>query len=178
LKGADVLVALSKPGPDTVKPEWIQSMAPNSIVFVCANPIPEIWPWVAKEAGAKVVATGRSDFPNQVNNSLGFPGIFRGALDVNAKTISDGMCIRAAEEIAKIAEEKGLSDEYIIPPMTELEVFYRVAAVVGMKAIEEGIARITRTYDELYNMAKHTILESQRMTKVLMDSEIIPPYKE
>ena len=80
--GADVLIALSKPGPDTIKKEWIARMAKDAVVFVCANPIPEIWPWEAKEAGARVVATGRSDFPNQVNNSLGFPGIFRGTLDV------------------------------------------------------------------------------------------------
>jgi malate dehydrogenase (oxaloacetate-decarboxylating) len=89
IEGADVLIALSTPGPDTVKKEWIQSMNKDAIVFVCANPIPEIWPWEAKEAGARIVATGRSDFPNQVNNSLGFPGIFRGTLDVMAKTITD-----------------------------------------------------------------------------------------
>ena len=89
IKGADVLIALSTPGPNTVKPEWIKSMAKDAVVFVCANPIPEIWPWDALEAGAAVVATGRSDFPNHVNNSLGFPGIFRGTLDVQAKTITD-----------------------------------------------------------------------------------------
>jgi malate dehydrogenase (oxaloacetate-decarboxylating) len=88
LKGADVVIALSTPGPDTLKKEWIKAMAKDAIVFACANPIPEIWPWDAHEAGAAVVATGRSDFPNQVNNSLGFPGIFRGTLDVRAKTIS------------------------------------------------------------------------------------------
>ena len=82
-------------------------MAHDPVVFLCANPIPEMWPWDAKEAGAAVVATGRSDFPNQVNNSLGFPGIFRGTLDVRAKTITDEMCIAAAEELAKVAEEQG-----------------------------------------------------------------------
>ena len=104
MKGADVLIALSKPGPDTVKPEWIKSMAKDAVVFVCANPIPEIWPWDAIEA-VRVVATGRSDFPNQVNNSIGFPGIFRGTLDVHAKTITDEMCIAAALELAKVAED-------------------------------------------------------------------------
>ena len=78
MQGVDVVIALSKPGPDVIKPEWVESMADDSIVFSCANPIPEIWPWVAKEAGARIVSTGRSDFPNQINNSLGFPGIFRG----------------------------------------------------------------------------------------------------
>ena len=84
-KGADAVVAASKPGPGTIKKEWIKTMAKDAIIFACANPIPEIWPWEAEEAGARIVATGRSDFPNQVNNSLGFPGIFRGVLDVKAK---------------------------------------------------------------------------------------------
>jgi malate dehydrogenase (oxaloacetate-decarboxylating) len=92
MKGADVVVALSRPGPGTIKPEWVSGMNSDAIVIAAANPIPEIWPWEAKAAGARVVATGRSDFPNQVNNSLGFPGIFRGALDVRATTITDEMC--------------------------------------------------------------------------------------
>ena len=96
LEDADVLISLTQPGPDVIKKEWISKMAKDSIVFVCANPIPEIWPWDAKEAGARIVATGRSDFPNQVNNSLGFPGIFRGTLDVMATTITDEMCLAAA----------------------------------------------------------------------------------
>ena len=108
LKDADVCIALSKQGPDTIQKDWIRAMAPDPIVFVCANPMPEMWPWDAKEAGAAVVATGRSDFPNQVNNSVGFPGIFRGTLDVRAKTITDEMCIAAAVELAKVAEDKGL----------------------------------------------------------------------
>ena len=78
LRGADVCIAFSQPGPDVIRPEWVRTMAPDAIVFACANPVPEIWPWDAKAAGARIVATGRSDFPNQVNNSLGFPGIFRG----------------------------------------------------------------------------------------------------
>jgi len=95
-ENADVLIALSKPGPNTVKGEWIQSMADKSIVFTCANPVPEIYPYAAKEAGAFIVATGRGDFPNQVNNSLGFPGILKGALMVRAKKITDNMAIAAA----------------------------------------------------------------------------------
>ena len=110
LKGVDVCVALSTPGPDVIKKEWVSTMAKDAIVFVCANPIPEMWPWDALEAGAAVVATGRSDFPNQVNNSVGFPGIFRGTLDVRAKTITDEMCIAAAVEMAKMAEEKGQAE--------------------------------------------------------------------
>jgi malate dehydrogenase (oxaloacetate-decarboxylating) len=140
LKGADVCIALSKQGPDTIQKEWIAAMAPDPIVFLCANPIPEMWPWDAKEAGAAVVATGRSDFPNQVNNSVGFPGIFRGTLDVRAKTITDEMCIAAAVELAKVAEDKGLSADYIMPTMDDWEVFPREAAAVAMKAVEQGIA--------------------------------------
>jgi len=143
LKGADVCIALSKQGPGTIEVEWVKSMAPDPIVFLCANPIPEMWPWDAKAAGAAVVATGRSDFPNQVNNSVGFPGIFRGTLDVRAKTITDEMCIAAALELARVAEDKGLSPDYIMPTMDDWEVFPREAAAVAMKAIEQGIAERT-----------------------------------
>ncbi len=174
MEGADVLIALSRPGPDVIKKEWIRRMAKNSIVFVCANPIPEIWPWEAKEAGAKIVATGRSDFPNQVNNSLGFPGIFRGTLDVNARTITDEMCIAAAVELAKVAEDRGLREDYLIPTMDDWEVFPREAVAVGMKAIEQGVARITMTRDELYKKAAKTIKEARTMSKALMKQGFIP----
>ncbi|MBD3368656.1 MAG: malate dehydrogenase [Candidatus Eisenbacteria bacterium] len=178
MKGADVLIALSKPGPDTVKKEWIEEMAKDAIVFVCANPVPEIWPWEAKEAGARIVATGRSDFPNQVNNSIGFPAIFRGALDVMAKTITDEMCIAAAEEIAKCAEDKGLREDYIVPDMTEWETFPREATAVGMKAIEQGIARVTMSRDELYEMAEKKIREARAQTDILMKEGLIPAPPE
>ena len=177
-RGADMLIALSKPGPDTVKKEWIEVMAKDAIVFVCANPVPEIWPWEAKDAGARIVATGRSDFPNQVNNSIGFPAIFRGALDVMAKTITDEMCIAAAEEIAKCAEDKGLSEDYIVPSMTEWEMFPREAVAVGMKAIEQGVARVTMSRDELYKMADERIREAREQTHVLMREGLIAPAPE
>ncbi len=177
-KGADVLIALSKPGPDTVKKEWIEGMAKDAIVFVCANPVPEIWPWDAHDAGARIVATGRSDFPNQVNNSIGFPGIFRGALDVMAKTITDEMCIAAAEEIAKCAEDHGLREDYIVPDMTEWETFPRTAVAVGMKAIEQGIARVTMSREDLYTMAEAKIREAREQTHVLMKEGLIPPAPE
>jgi len=179
LRAADVLIALSKPGPKTVKAEWISKMAKDSIVFVCANPVPEIWPWEAKKAGARIVATGRSDFPNQVNNSLGFPGIFRGALDVRAKTITDEMCIAAARELARTAEDKGLSQDYIIPSMDEWEVFPREAAAVGAKAIEQGIAQKIMTREELYKTAESIISKARAETKMLMQAGFIPdPDKE
>jgi len=177
MKGADVLIALSKPGPGTIKPEWIQKMAKNSVVFVCANPVPEIWPWEAMEAGAKVVATGRSDFPNQVNNSLGFPGIFRGALDVNARTITDEMCIAAALELAKVAEDRGLREDYLIPTMDDWEVFPREAVAVGMKAIEQNVARKIMSREELMKTATEKIKQAREMTKCLMKEGFIktPP---
>ncbi len=141
-------------------------------------PIPEIWPWEAKEAGARIVATGRSDFPNQVNNSLGFPGIFRGALDVRAKTITDGMCIAAARELAKVAEDKGIHEEYIIPNMDEWEVFPREAVAVGTKAIEEGVARFHFTAEERFKMANDTIRAARNEVQWMMkEGFILDPDK-
>jgi malate dehydrogenase (oxaloacetate-decarboxylating) len=174
MRGADVVIALSTPGPGTVKPEWVKGMAKDAIVFAAANPIPEIWPWEAKEAGAVVVATGRSDFPNQVNNSLGFPGIFRGTLDVRASTITDEMAIAASESLAQMAEEKGLTPETIMPTMDDWEVFPREAAAVAMKAQEQGIARRPTTYEEEYQRAAEMIRCSRDMTKLLMREGFIP----
>lgn len=169
LIGADVCVALSQNGPDVIKKEWVANMSKDSIVFVCANPIPEMWPWDAKEAGAAIVATGRSDFPNQVNNSLGFPGIFRGALDVRAKTITDEMCIAAAVEMAKLAEENGLSDEYIMPTMDEVDVFPREAAAVAMKAIQQGVAQFREvTFEQEYQHAKRIIARARGLVQDAM----------
>jgi malate dehydrogenase (oxaloacetate-decarboxylating) len=164
LKGADVCIALSKQGPDTIKKAWIKAMAPDPIVFLCSNPIPEMWPWDALEAGAAVVATGRSDFPNQVNNSVGFPGIFRGTLDVRAKTITDEMCIAAAEELARVAEDKGLKADFIMPTMDDWEVFPREAAAVAMKAIEQGVAlRTDLTFDAEVKQATAIIARARGM---------------
>ncbi|MBN1430351.1 MAG: NADP-dependent malic enzyme [Anaerolineae bacterium] len=174
MKDADVLIALSAPGPDIIKPEWIRSMAKDPIVFVCANPVPEMWPWVAQEAGAAVVATGRSDFPNQINNSLGFPGIFRGTLDVRARTITDEMVIAASEALAGLAEEKGLSPNYIIPNMDDWEIFPREAAAVAMKAIEQQVARLNTTYQEEYDRAATIIRASRDMTHMMMREGFIP----
>jgi malate dehydrogenase (oxaloacetate-decarboxylating) len=169
LIGADVCIALSKQGPDTIQKEWVTKMAPDSIMFACANPIPEMWPWDAREAGVAVFATGRSDFPNQVNNSLGFPGIFRGTLDVRARTITDEMCVAAAIELAKMAEEKGLSRDYIMPTMDEVDVFPREAAAVAAKAIEQGIAKFTdMTYEQEYENAKTMIMRARAMVQDAM----------
>lgn len=174
LDGADVAIGMSTPGPGIIKKEWIQRMAKDAIVFACANPKPEIWPWEAKEAGARIVATGRSDFPNQVNNSLGFPGIFRGTLDVNARTITDEMCIAAAMELARVASDRGLREDYLIPTMDDWEVFPREAVAVGMKAIEQGVARKIMSRDELYKKAAATIKKARVMSQALMKQGFIP----
>jgi malate dehydrogenase (oxaloacetate-decarboxylating) len=172
LRGADVVVALSKPDPETILGDWIKTMAKDPIVFACANPVPEIWPWVAKEAGAAVVATGRSDFPNQVNNSLGFPGIFRGALDVRASTITDEMCFAAAEALANHVGDK-LGPDHILPTMDDWNVFAYEAAAVGQKAIEQGVARQTLSYDGLYDNALRMIKRSHEITRMMMAEEFI-----
>jgi malate dehydrogenase (oxaloacetate-decarboxylating) len=174
MKDTDLCIALSKPGPDTLKKEWVAKMNKDSILFACANPIPEIWPWEAKEAGARVIATGRSDFPNQVNNSLGFPGIFRGTLDVRARTITDPMCIAAANELAACAREKGLSEDYIVPTMDEWEVYPREAAAVGLKAQEVGVATLNLTRTQLLDTAKSIIKRSRDMTQNSMKLGYIP----
>lgn len=178
IAGADVLIAASRPGPDTIKKAWLTRMNPDAIAFLMANPTPEVWPWEALEAGVRIVGTGRSDFPNQVNNSIGFPGIFRGALDVFASTITDEMAIAAAYAIAKTAEDKGLSETYIVPTMLETEVFVNEAVAVGLKAIEQGIARRILTASELRAEATAKILHAQAETQALMDAGIIAPAPE
>ena len=174
MEGADAMIALAKSGPDVIKKEWIKKMAKDPIIFACANPIPEIYPWEAKEGGAKIIATGRSDFPNQVNNSLCFPAIFRGTLDVMAKTITDEMCIASARELAKCAEDKGLREDYLLPTMDERDVFPRQAVAVALKAIEQKVARITLSKEQLYEKASAIINRARQETKVLMESGVIP----
>jgi malate dehydrogenase (oxaloacetate-decarboxylating) len=178
MRGTDLCIALSKPGPGTILPEWVSAMNEQAIVFPAANPIPEIWPWEAKEAGARVVGTGRSDFPNQVNNSLVFPAVFRGVLDVRARTITDEMAIAAAQEIARFAEERGIDEDNIMPTMDEWEVFPREAVAVALKAQEQGVARVQLSADELYRRAETKISEAREMIRVLMDQGIIPPAPE
>ncbi|MCL2148403.1 MAG: NADP-dependent malic enzyme [Methanomassiliicoccaceae archaeon] len=173
MEGADILIAASAPGPGTIPAEYCKLMADDPVVFATANPIPEMWPWEAKENGVKIFATGRSDFPNQVNNSMGFPAIFRGVLDVRAKTITDEMCIAAAEELAKCAEEKGIHEEYIVPTMSEIEPFPREAVAVAMKAQEQGIARLKLSRQELFDRADFIIRRSRAVTDQMMKSGYI-----
>ena len=178
MRGADLMIAFSRPGPGTIKPEWVAGMAKDSLVFPCANPIPEIWPWEAKEAGARIVGTGRSDFPNQLNNSLGFPGIFRGTLDVRAETITDEMALAAAHELANCAEERGIDEENIAPNMDEWEVYPREAVAAAMKAQEQGIARLSKTREQLYEEASVIIKQAREATQCLMREGFIAPAPE
>jgi len=169
LEGADVLIAASVPGPNTIKGEWIRKMAKRAIVFALANPVPEIWPEEAKRNGAEIVATGRSDFPNQINNSMVFPGVFRGALDSRTRKINEKMIVHASLELAKFAEENGINENYIIPKMTEWEVFPRVAAAIASKAVEEGLARKKQTKEEFYIRAKEIIGKNREIIEKLMN---------
>ncbi len=181
LRDVDAVVAASKPGPGTIKKEWIANMATNSIVFACANPIPEIWPWEAEEAGARIIGTGRSDFPNQINNSLGFPAIFRGVLDVKATTVTDDMCVAAANELALFAEERGINENDIAPRMEEWEVFPREAVACALQSIKEGVARVKPSKQELWERAVAIIKNARESTQILMKQGLIkqpPPEKD
>ena len=172
-KGADVLIALSQPGPDQIKPEWIRGMAKKAIVFACANPVPEIYPHAAKEAGAYIVATGRGDFPNQVNNSIGFPGILKGALLVRSRKITDGMAIRAAHSLADYAAKRGITTENMVPTMDEADIFPVESADVAMQAVKEGVARIQLTWDEAYAAAKRDITAARELTASMVKDGFI-----
>ena len=140
IRGLDVFIGLS--GPKLLTPDMVRSMAPNAIVFAMANPVPEILPDEARAGGAAIVATGRSDFENQVNNSLGFPGIFRGALDVRARDINQAMKTAAAEAIASLITDKELRPDYIIPHMLDFRVPVAVAKAVATAAMQSGVARL------------------------------------
>ncbi len=174
MRGADITIAFARPGPGTIKPEWVAGMAGDAIVFPCANPVPEIWPWEAREAGARIVGTGRSDFPNQLNNSLGFPAIFRGVLDIRAKTITDEMAIAAAEELALYAEERGINEENIAPTMDEWEVFPREAVATAMKAQEQGLTLLRKSREELFADAERAIRNARQSVQCLMKEGLIP----
>ena len=140
IKGADVFIGVS--GPGTLTKDMVRTMAKDPIIFACANPTPEIFPDEAKEAGAAVVSTGRSDFPNQINNVLAFPGIFRGALDVRASDINAEMKVAAAYALANLVSDEELNADYIIPAAFDSRVKDAVAKAVAQAAIDSGVARI------------------------------------
>ena len=167
LRGADVCLAFARSDPSLIKPAWIPAMARNAIVFACANPEPEIWPQDAKAAGARIAATGRPDFCNQVNNSLAFPGIFRGTLDARASAISDEMALAAALELARCAEERGLSEDAILPRMNDVNMVARVAAATALKAQEQGLSRAERTREDYMEAASRRILQARHLSRLL-----------
>ena len=177
IEGMDVMISAARPVPGTVKKEWISKMANDSIVYACANPLPEIWPWEAKAAGARIVGTGRSDFDNQINNSLGFPGIFRGTLDVRAHTITDEMCVAAAQALADLGAKEA-SDKKVIPTMDQWELYPAEATAVGMKAIEQGVARVQWEEKELYAHAEKVIRAARGGSEMLYKQGFIPKAPE
>ena len=140
IRGADLFIGVSSPG--VVTPEMVKTMAPNPILFPMANPVPEIMPDLAREAGAAVIGTGRSDFPNQINNVLAFPGVFRGAFDVRASDINEEMKLAAARALAQLVSDEELTPDYIIPAPFDERVCPAVAAAVAQAARDSGVARI------------------------------------
>jgi malate dehydrogenase (oxaloacetate-decarboxylating) len=174
LRGADVCIAFSRPGPGVIEPDWVRAMARDAIVFACANPVPEIWPWDAAEAGARIVATGRGDLPNQLNNSLAFPGIFRGALDVRASAISDAMALDAADALARVARAGGLSEQRVLPHMSETEAHVQVALATAAAAVREGLARVPAPAD-LEAAVRRRIDDARALSALLVREQLIPP---
>ena len=140
IKGADIFIGVSAPG--TLTKEMVASMNKDAIVFACANPTPEIMPEEAKAGGARIVATGRSDYPNQVNNVLAFPGVFRGTFDVRASDINEAMKLAAAKALSDLVSDEELNEEYILPKAFDPRVGKAVAAAVSQAARDSGVARI------------------------------------
>lgn len=175
--GADALIAASTPGPHTLSVPTLKKLNKNSILFALSNPVPEIWPSEAKKAGVRIVATGRSDFPNQVNNSLMFPSIIRGVLDVRSRSIPDDVIISAAEELAGFSKKTGsLSEDRILPTMMDWQIYPLVAAAVGEKCVKLGIARKSLTRKQIHNRAEEIISKSKKMIGSLQKSRYIEPF--
>jgi malate dehydrogenase (oxaloacetate-decarboxylating) len=173
-KGADVLIAASKPGPHTLSKHTLQLMNKGAILFALSNPVPEIWPSEAKRAGMRVIATGRSDFPNQVNNSLLFPSIIRGVLDVRSRAVPDEVIVEAAKELAAFSRRNGTLDEdHILPTMMDWEIYPLVASVVGTKCIRMGIARKKMSQTELKKRAGRVIDHSKSIIDYLQKKNLI-----
>ena len=178
LADADICIAFSTPGPDVISFDAVRSMRKNAIVFACANPLPEIWPAAAIEAGAHVVATGRCDLPNQVNNASIFPGLFRGVLDTRASYITDGMALAAAYALAHRARHAGLTPCAILPPLDDAVAAAEVAAAVGVQAQKEGVARLAVGRDELLSSTLHKIKAARQANWSMAAHEAIEPTKD
>lgn len=178
LEGADAILAASTPDPSTLKPEWIRAMAHDPIVFALANPLPEIWPEAARAAGAAIVATGRSDFPNQVNNSLVFPPVFRGILDARARAVPDELIVVAARELARHARDRGLSPTHILPTMEETDFFPHVAAATAEAAVRLGLARRKLTREEFFERARTLMQRAVDLTTTLRQAGLTTPMPD
>ena len=178
LAGADVCIAFSQPGPGTIAAPDIAGMAKDAIVFACANPVPEIDPKCAKAAGARIVATGRSDYPNQVNNALAFPAIFRGLLDSGASSITDGMVRAAAEAMASAAREKGLRDDAILPRVDDIDVIAHIAAATALAAQADGVASREASRNALVDGALARIRRARSTAQALCDAGAIPTSED
>ena len=170
-RGADAVISAARPGPDTIKPEWIKTMNSDPIIFALANPVPEIWPNKAKEAGAKVIATGRGDFPNQINNSLIFPGVFRGVLDARSRGVNFNIMVKASYEIANFV--KAPTEDSIVPTMDNWELYPQVASAVARATVDEGLARRTNSTEGFYKIAREIIEENRNAYRKLVDGNII-----
>jgi malate dehydrogenase (oxaloacetate-decarboxylating) len=163
---------LYTPGLGIISKSFVAKMRDDPIVFACVNPIPG----GVKRPGARVVATGRSDFPNQLNNSLGFPSIFRGTIHVRAQTVTDEMCPAAASELAKLAEESGLSAKNIIPTMDDWEAFPRKATAVAEEAMASGVARVKKSREELHTSARSIVKRAREQAKYMMRGGFIQDF--
>ncbi len=173
IKGADVVVSAAKQGPDTIKKDWIRGMDKDGIVFALANPVPEIWPDEAKEAGARIVATGRSDYPNQINNSLVFPGVFRGVLDARSTGVNFQVMVAASQEIANFIEDP--TERNVVPTMEDWELYPRVASAVASKTVELGLARKQGNKEKFFTIASDIIKENRDVYMELLDHKLVKP---
>jgi malate dehydrogenase (oxaloacetate-decarboxylating) len=176
IKGADVIISAAKSQPGFIRSEWIKTMNSDPVVFALANPMPEIWPKDAKEAGAKIVATGRSDFPNQINNSLVFPSLFRGVLDARAKGVNFDVMVTASEEIARFVENP--FEDMIIPKMDQYDLYPRVAAAVAYKTSQLGLARRNNSQEWFYNNAKNIIEFNRKIYGEILGKGLIERMDE
>ncbi len=176
MEGVDVVVSAAKSQPGLIKPEWVKKMNRDPAIFALANPLPEIWPDDAKSAGAKVVATGRSDFPNQINNSLVFPGIFRGVLDARSRGVNFRIMVKAAYEIADYV--KNPDPDHIVPTMGDWELYPRVASSVARATVEEKLARKVNSKEGFYKTASEIITLNRENFEKMMKLNIVEKLPE
>ncbi len=176
IRGADVVVSASRSDPGFMKQDWIRLMQDDPIIFALANPFPEIWPSKAKEAGARIVATGRGDFPNQINNSLVFPAVFRGVLDARAKGVNFDVMVTASREIAEFIKDP--HEDRIVPNMGDWEMYPQVASAVAAKTSELGLSRVRGSRNQFLSTATEIIEENRRFYQKSVESGMVRELKE